>query len=48
MQKNLRDRRALVTGLGAAAAAALAIGTTKVGAQAPASGFQPARHDLDR
>ena len=46
MEQRSRARRSLVTGLGAAAAA-LAIGGTRVGAQAPAVAFQPARHDQD-
>jgi len=46
MDKSMRDRRALVTGLGAAAAAAFTVGATRVAAQAP-GGFQPARHDQD-
>lgn len=48
MKQQMPDRRALVTGLGAAAAAAFTVGATRLQAQAPASGFQPARHDLDR
>ena len=40
-----RGRRSVVTGLGAAAA--MAIAAARPAAQAAASGFQPARHDKD-
>ena len=47
MMKRIRDRRALVTGLGAVLAAFTA-GARPVRAQSVGRGFSPARHDMDR
>ena len=47
MIKRIRDRRALVTGLGAVIAAFTA-GARPMRAQSVGRGFSPARHDTDR
>jgi len=47
MSHDNASRRSVLSGVGAAIAGAFALGSTRLGAQAPSAGFQPARHMQD-